>query len=79
MQALQNFNAHALIDTLISLVAAFAHDGAIGLERQIRRRTSGLRTNTLVAVGVAIFVALGNRPSELHGGGSQGPCRSAPT
>ncbi len=73
MQALQYFNAGALLDTLVSLAAAFVLGGAIGLERQIRQRTAGLRTNTLVAVGAAIFVALGNRLSELHGGESQGP------
>jgi len=73
MQAIQNFNAPALLDTLVSLAAAFALGGAIGLERQVRQRTAGLRTNTLVAVGAAIFVSLGNRLSELHGGGAQGP------
>jgi putative Mg2+ transporter-C (MgtC) family protein len=72
MEALQNFSAPALLNALVSLGAAFVLGGAIGLERQIRQRTAGLRTNTLVAVGAAIFVALGNRISELHGGGSQG-------
>jgi len=73
MQAIQNFSAPALFDTAVGLAAAFLLGGAIGLERQVRQRTAGLRTNTLVAVGAAIFVSLGNRLSELHGGGSQGP------
>jgi putative Mg2+ transporter-C (MgtC) family protein len=35
--------------------------GLIGLERQFRQRTAGLRTNVLVAVGAAIFVDMANR------------------
>jgi putative Mg2+ transporter-C (MgtC) family protein len=33
--------------------------GLIGLERQWRQRTTGLRTNGLVAVGAAMFVMMG--------------------
>lgn len=51
----------ALLDSLISLIAAFFLGGLIGLERQYRQRTAGLRTNVLVAVGSAIFVDLANR------------------
>lgn len=71
MQALQQFSAPALLNTLVSLVTAFVLGGLIGFERQVRQRTAGLRTNTLVAVGAAIFVALGNRLYDIHGG-SQG-------
>ncbi|MDN7413392.1 MgtC/SapB family protein (plasmid) [Burkholderia vietnamiensis] len=41
------------------LVAAFACGVAIGVERQIRQRTAGLRTITLVASGACLFVTLG--------------------
>ena len=51
----------ALAYTLASLFAAFALGAVIGLERQIRQRTAGLRTNTLVAVGAAIFVDMASR------------------
>ena len=34
----------------------------------MRQRTAGLRTNTLVAVGAAVFVSLGNRLNDIHGG-----------
>jgi putative Mg2+ transporter-C (MgtC) family protein len=54
---------YALAYTLASLVAAFVLGGVIGLERQIRQRTAGLRTNTLVAVGAAIFVDMASRLS----------------
>ena len=71
MQAHQYFNAPALVNTFVSLATAFVLGAVIGLERQVRQRTAGLRTNTLVAVGAAIFVLLGDRLFEIHGG-SQG-------
>lgn len=56
MLAVQNIQLFPLLDSLISLVAAFVLGSLIGLERQYRQRTAGLRTNALVAVGAAIFV-----------------------
>ena len=56
MQAIARFNPESILDTLVSLVAAFVLGGLIGLERQYRQRTAGLRTNVLVALGAAIFV-----------------------
>lgn len=64
MEAFHNVNLASLLDTLVSLSAAFMFGGAIGFERQYRQRTAGLRTNVLVAVGAAVFVDVANR---LHG------------
>ncbi|MFL9925071.1 MgtC/SapB family protein [Herbaspirillum lusitanum] len=64
LQALQNINLMSLLDTLISLTTAFVLGSLIGLERQYRQRTAGLRTNVLVALGSAVFVDMANR---LHG------------
>lgn len=61
MQAVANINLVSALDTAVSLLAAFVLGGLIGLERQYRQRTAGLRTNVLVAVGAAIFVDLANR------------------
>tara|TARA_B100001105_G_scaffold114510_1_gene91746 strand:+ start:255 stop:971 length:717 start_codon:yes stop_codon:yes gene_type:complete len=61
MQAIANFNLHSLVDSVTSVGAAFVLGGAIGLERQWRQRTAGLRTNTLVAVAAAVFVDMANR------------------
>ncbi|WP_027015243.1 MgtC/SapB family protein [Comamonas composti] len=61
LMALQNFNPGAMLDTIVSLTAAFVCGALIGLERQVRQRTAGLRTNTLVAVGAAVFVDLAVR------------------
>lgn len=56
MQAIDRFDPTTFLDTFVSLVAAFVLGGLIGLERQYRQRTAGLRTNVLVALGAAIFV-----------------------
>ena len=41
------------------LAVALILGGIIGIERQWRQRAAGLRTNTLVCLGAAAFVALG--------------------
>lgn len=61
MEFIHNINYVSLLDTGISLTAAFFLGGLIGLERQYRQRTAGLRTNILVAIGAAIFVDAANR------------------
>lgn len=52
----------------LRLLAAFACGVAIGLERQMRQRTAGLRIITLVASGARLFVTLG----VLTGNGTSG-------
>jgi putative Mg2+ transporter-C (MgtC) family protein len=55
-------------DYVLPLFAALACGVAIGLERQLRQRTAGLRTITLVTSGACLFVTLG----ALTGNGSAG-------
>ncbi|MCS6958428.1 MAG: MgtC/SapB family protein [Pseudanabaenaceae cyanobacterium SKYGB_i_bin29] len=43
---------------IIRLAVAFLLGAILGLERQWRQRLAGLRTNTLVATGAALFVML---------------------
>jgi putative Mg2+ transporter-C (MgtC) family protein len=45
---------HFSTNMLVALLCGFV----IGIERQWRQRTAGLRTNALVALGAALFVAL---------------------
>lgn len=47
------------LDFIIRLAVAFLLGAVIGLERQWRQRMAGLRTNTLVGTGAALFVMLG--------------------
>jgi len=46
----------SLVDFLESLLTALFLGAAIGFERQWRNSAAGLRTNTLVSVGAALFV-----------------------
>ena len=61
MRMWQQLDFLALLDTLASLLLAFVLGSLVGLERQYRQRTAGLRTNVLVAVGAALFVNLAQR------------------
>ena len=63
-----DFDLGALTVTFVCLATAFVLGTAIGLERQWRQRTAGLRTNVLVAVGAAAFVDLGLRTAGADGG-----------
>jgi len=51
----------AVLDSAFSLFVAFVLGTLVGVERQFRQRSAGLRTNTLVAVGAAAFVDIGQR------------------
>ncbi|MES2096812.1 MAG: MgtC/SapB family protein [Pseudomonadota bacterium] len=53
---------------VLGLGTAFVLGTLIGLERQWRQRTAGLRTNVLVAVGAAAFVHLGLETAGADGG-----------
>ncbi len=46
-------------DFLLRIITCFALSFCIGLERQWRRRTIGLRTNVLVSIGAFLFVTTG--------------------
>lgn len=67
MEAINTINLSSLLDTLISLSSAFLLGSLIGIERQYRQRTAGLRTNVLVAIGAAAFVDMANRLSGHEG------------
>ncbi|MGC1304277.1 MAG: MgtC/SapB family protein [Caulobacteraceae bacterium] len=67
MSVLRNFDPAGFGGALASLSCAFVLGGLIGLERQYRQRTAGLRTNVLVATGAAAFVDLGVRVNDAHG------------
>jgi putative Mg2+ transporter-C (MgtC) family protein len=48
-----------LLDMLFRVATAIVLGASIGLERQWRLRTAGIRTNALVSVGAALFVIVG--------------------
>ena len=56
-----------LLRTIVSLAVAFLLGTLIGLERQWRQRSAGLRTTTLVATGAAAFADMGLRLAGSEG------------
>ena len=60
-------NALSWSDFLLRLGAAVLAGALIGFERQRRSRGAGLRTNTLVAAGAAMFVLIAQMSA--HGSG----------
>ena len=59
--------AIALAQAALNLFVAACLGAAIGLERQWRQRLAGLRTNTLVALGAAIFITYSRAASDNEG------------
>jgi putative Mg2+ transporter-C (MgtC) family protein len=55
-----DLNLLLLLDLAFRIVVAIILGAAIGVERQWRLRSAGLRTNALVSVGAALFVILGS-------------------
>ncbi len=58
IQLLRNELGAALSSTLARLVLASILGGIIGLERQLRHRPAGLRTNMFICFGAAMFTVL---------------------
>jgi len=61
MRFITAFDLPAFVNFAVCLGAALALGALIGVERQYRQRSAGLRTNALVALGAAAFVDLGAR------------------
>jgi putative Mg2+ transporter-C (MgtC) family protein len=59
--------ATALAQAGLNLFVAACLGAAIGLERQWRQHLAGLRTNTLVALGAAIFITYARAASDNEG------------
>ena len=68
MRALDSFHLLAFADTFVALGLAFILGALVGLERQYRQRTAGLRTNVLVALGAAAFADMGIHLLGAEGG-----------
>jgi putative Mg2+ transporter-C (MgtC) family protein len=51
---------------VLNIGAALAMGMVIGLERQLRQHTAGLRTNALVALGAALFVSLSSLMNDVN-------------
>src|SRR5215510_3958262 len=52
----------------LKLVLAAILGGIIGIEREIRDKPAGLRTNILICVGSALFMSISTKVAEMLGG-----------
>ena len=57
-----------LSSTVVRLIVAAVLGGAIGLERQLRRKPAGLRTNMFICFGAAMFTVLSDKLAGSLGG-----------
>jgi putative Mg2+ transporter-C (MgtC) family protein len=55
------------LELLVQLVLAVVLGGAVGIERELRGKPAGLRTNILICVGATLFTVLSYRLSENRG------------
>jgi len=58
------------VEMIQRLLLAAAVGGAIGAEREFRRKSAGFRTNILIALGSALFTILSRMLAEQPGGDS---------
>lgn len=52
------YNMHINWNNLVPLIVASILSGIVGIEREIRRKPAGLRTNILIGLGAALFTIL---------------------
>src|SRR4029450_4920686 len=55
------------LELLVQLVLAVILGGAVGIERELRGKPAGLRTNILICVGATLFTVLSYRLSDGRG------------
>jgi putative Mg2+ transporter-C (MgtC) family protein len=55
------------LELLLQLLLAVVLGGAVGLERELRGKPAGLRTNILICVGATLFTVLSYRIAEGRG------------
>lgn len=68
LHALRTEMGAVLWSTLFRLVVAAILGGVIGLERQLRRKPAGLRTNIFICFGAAMFTILSDKLAGGMGG-----------
>ncbi|HST10142.1 MAG TPA: MgtC/SapB family protein [Terriglobales bacterium] len=68
MDAIGSQMGTVLSTTIVRLVVAAVLGGAIGLERQLRHKPAGLRTNIFICFGAAMFTVLSDKLAGSMGG-----------
>jgi putative Mg2+ transporter-C (MgtC) family protein len=63
------YNTDITVAILSRLILAAFLGGIIGLEREIRRKSAGLRTNMFICIGSALFTILSDELATKYGSG----------
>lgn len=63
---------HDVLNGLLPLLLSMLCGGVVGMERRLRRKPTGLRTNMLVCLGTTVYMQLG---TTLVGGDNADPTR----
>jgi putative Mg2+ transporter-C (MgtC) family protein len=64
---LRQLIASLRLDLLLQLALAVVLGGIIGLERELKGKPAGLRTNILICMGATLFTALSVKLAAVHG------------
>jgi putative Mg2+ transporter-C (MgtC) family protein len=67
LESLSAVARHLRLELLLQLVLAVLLGGAIGLERELRGKPAGLRTNVLICIGATLFTVLSHQISAGRG------------
>ena len=68
LDLLRNEMGVVLSSTMLRLVVASLLGGVIGLERQVRKKPAGLRTNMFICFGSAMFTIMSDQLASTYGG-----------
>jgi putative Mg2+ transporter-C (MgtC) family protein len=68
VQFVRSIEGHFLSETLLRLGLAAVLGGMIGLEREIRRKPAGLRTNMFICFGSAMFTVMSYKLASMYAG-----------
>ena len=68
LDLLRNEMGVVLSSTIVRLVIAAILGGIIGLERQLRNKPAGLRTNMFICFGSAMFTIMSDQLASGYGG-----------
>ena len=77
MPSIRDVSSFLRLDLLLKLALAVVLGGAIGLEREIKAKPAGLRTNILICVGAALLTDVSVRITGADGSRFGDPARLA--
>lgn len=69
MTLLQSFDVHLIVDACVKMILALLCGGAIGIERERKKRPAGFRTYMLVCLGATLVMMTNDYICKIYGTG----------